>query len=143
MSTAQQIIDAKDTGIVSVKPDATVLEAARIMNAHRIGALVVLVDGKLSGIFTERDVLLRVVAEQRDPASTKVRDVMTKPVACAAPHTLTEELREVFREKRIRHLPVVDTDRVLGMVSIGDVNRVEKRVQDQTIQYLEQYMSVS
>ena len=142
MSTAQQIIDAKDAGVVSVGPEATVLEAARIMNDHRIGALVVLAEGKLAGIFTERDIMRRVVAEQRDPATTAVGTAMTSPVACAAPHTLVEELREVFREKRIRHLPVVDSGKVLGVVSIGDVNRVEQRVHEQTIQYLEQYISV-
>jgi CBS domain-containing protein len=142
MSTAQHILDAKDPQVVSVAPDATVLEAARLMNEHRIGALVVLANGMLAGIFTERDIMRRIVAEQRDPAATKVGQVMTSPVACATPHTLVDELREVFREKRIRHLPVVDAGKVHGIVSIGDVNRVEQKVREQTIQYLQQYISV-
>ena len=142
MTTAQKILAAKGGDIVWIGPDATALEAAQLMNRHRIGSVVVIAEGKPTGIFTERDVLRRIVAEQRDPAATKVGEVMTTPVACAAPHTTDEELRDVFRNKRIRHLPVVDAGKVIGMVSIGDVNRVEKKVQEQTIQYLQQYMSV-
>jgi CBS domain-containing protein len=113
------------------------------MNMHRVGAVIIIADDRLAGIFTERDVMRRVVGEQRDPTTMRVGDVMTTPVACAALHTTDNELREVFRDKRIRHLPVVDAGRVVGVVSIGDVNRVEKKVQDQTINYLQQYMSVT
>ena len=142
MSTAQHILNAKDTEVVSVGPDATVLEAARIMNDHRIGALIVLANGKLAGIFTERDVMLRVVAEQLDPAATKVGEVMTSPVACAAPHTTLDEIRKVMRERRVRHMPVVDGKRVTGMISIGDLNKAKHDGQKETIRFLEQYMSV-
>jgi CBS domain-containing protein len=84
----------------------------------------------------------RVVASQTAPATTKVSEVMTTPVACATPETTSEELRAVMREKRIRHIPVVDGGKVMGMVSIGDLNRTDSDVQEQTILYLEQYMSV-
>ena len=125
-------------------PEATVLEGAALMNERGLGSVVVLDDKKrLAGIFTERDVLRRVVAEQRDPATTKRADVMTSPVACAAPHTTLDEIRNVMRQRRIRHLPVADRKRVVGMVSIGDLNQAEHEVQEQTIQYLEQYMSVT
>jgi len=143
MANAQQIIDRKGGEVFTVDPGASVLEAARLMNRHHIGSLVVVVDGKLAGIFTERDVMRRVVAKQRDAEKTEVRDVMTYPVACAAPHTAYSELCTVMREKKIRHLPVVDGNRVIGMISIGDLNRADHEQQERTIRYLEQFMSVS
>ncbi len=144
MATAEQLIALKGGSVAALGPEATVLEAAALMNERGIGSVVVLDDKKrLAGIFTERDVLRRVVAEQRDPATTKLADVMTSPVACAAPHTTLDEIRNVMRQRRIRHLPVADRKRVVGMVSIGDLNKAEHDVQVQTIHYLEQYMSVS
>jgi CBS domain-containing protein len=124
-------------------PGATVLEAARLMNERGIGSVMVIDKDRLAGIFTERDVLRRVVAEQRDPAKTKLADVMTSPVACAAPQTTLDEIRQVMRGRRIRHVPVVNRKRVLGMISIGDLNKAEREVQVETIRYLEQYISVS
>ncbi len=144
MATAEQLIALKGGSVAALGPEATVLEAAALMNERGIGSVVVIDDKKrLAGIFTERDVLRRVVAEQRDPATTKLADVMTTPVACAAPHTTLDEIRNVMRQRRIRHLPVADRKRVVGMVSIGDLNKAEHDVQVQTIHYLEQYMSVS
>ena len=144
MATAEQLIALKGGSVAALGPEATVLEAAALMNERGIGSVVVIDDkGRLAGIFTERDVLRRVVAEKRDPATTKLADVMTSPVACAAPHTTLDEIRSVMRERRIRHLPVADRKRVVGMVSIGDLNKAEHDVQVQTIHYLEQYMSVS
>ncbi len=144
MATAEQLIALKGGSVAALGPETTVLEAAALMNERGIGSVVVIDDKKrLAGIFTERDVLRRVVAEQRDPATTKLADVMTSPVACAAPHTTLDEIRNVMRQRRIRHLPVADRKRVVGMVSIGDLNKAEHDVQVQTIHYLEQYMSVS
>ena len=129
--------------MASLGPSATVLEAALLMNERGIGSVIVIDKDRLAGIFTERDVLRRVVAEQRDPATTKLADVMTSPVACAAPHTTLDEIRQVMRERRIRHVPVVNAKRVLGMISIGDLNKAEREVQVETIRYLEQYISVT
>ncbi len=144
MATAEQLIALKGGSVAALGPEATVLEAAALMNERGIGSVVVIDDKKrLAGIFTERDVLRRVVAEQRDPATTRLADVMTSPVACAAPHTTLDEIRNVMRQRRIRHLPVADRKRVVCMVSIGDLNKAEHDVQVQTIHYLEQYMSVS
>ncbi|MDY7107234.1 MAG: CBS domain-containing protein [Planctomycetota bacterium] len=143
MATAEKILAEKGGDVVWIGPEATVLEAVRLMNIKRVGAVIILAEGRLAGIFTERDVMRRIVGEQLEATKTRVGDVMTTPVACAAMHTTDHELREVFRNKRIRHLPVVDAGRVVGVVSIGDVNRVEKKVQDQTINYLQQYMSVT
>ena len=143
MATAEQFISLKGGTVASLGPGATVLEAALLMNERGIGSVIVIDKDRLAGIFTERDVLRRVVAEQRDPATTKLADVMTSPVACAAPHTTLDEIRQVMRERRIRHVPVVNAKRVLGMISIGDLNKAEREVQVETIRYLEQYISVS
>jgi len=143
MGTVEHLLDRKGRAVHTISPDATVLQASRLMNEHRIGSLVVTDAGRLVGIFTERDVLRRVVSEQRNPSTSKVSDVMTTTVACASPHTRLAEVRRVMFEKRIRHLPVVDeTDEVVGMVSIGDVNRAENSEQEETIRYLARYMYV-
>jgi len=109
--------------LVTAPPTASVLEATRLMNAERIGSLVVMQDGRLVGIFTERDVLRRVVAESRPAARTLVGDVMTSDVICAPPEAAVAEVADLMRRRRIRHVPVVDGDgKVVGIVSIGDVN---------------------
>lgn len=143
MATAEQLTAIKGGAIASLPPQATVLKAAQLMNDRHIGSVLVIEGNQLVGIFTERDVLRRVVAEQRDPATTTVADVMTSPVACAAPHTTLDEIRTVMRDKRIRHVPVVNGGAVLGMISLGDLNKAEHDGQVETIRYLEQYMSVT
>ena len=143
MATAEQLTAIKGGTIASLPPQATVLDAAQLMNDRHIGSVLVTEGNQLVGIFTERDVMRRVVADQRDPATTTVADVMTSPVACAAPHTTLDEIRTVMRDKRIRHVPVVNGGAVLGMISLGDLNKAEHDGQVETIRYLEQYMSVT
>ncbi len=140
---AQQLVAAKGDTVASLPPTSTVLEAAQLMNERHIGSVVVINRGRLSGIFTERDVLRRVVADQLDPATTTLKEVMTPAVACAAPHTTLNEMRRVMREKHIRHIPIVEGRKVTGMISIGDLNKVDHDGAVETIRYLEQYMSVS
>ena len=142
MGTAQQIIDAKDHKLATLGPEATVLQAAKLMNERHIGSLLVMAGEDLVGIFTERDVMRRVVAKQRDPATTKLASVMTKQVACASPRTSCDEVRQVMRDKRIRHMPVVDDETmdVIGMISIGDLNAHDTNSQEVTIQYLHEYI---
>ncbi len=142
---ASRLLEEKDRlgrgGVVSVKPDTTVLEAAQLMNMHRIGAVLVLEGGRrLAGVFTERDVLTRVVSKEKNPALTTVKEVMTTAVACCEPETPLEQLRDLMREKRIRHVPIVEDDAVVGMVSIGDLNAAEAKTMVETISYLKQYM---
>lgn len=141
MATAEQLTTIKNEPVAWLPPDATALDAARLMNERHIGSVVVMEEDRIVGIFTERDVLRRIVAAGRDAATTTLRDVMTAPVAVAAPYTLLDELRVVMRERRIRHVPVVSGERMLGMISIGDLNRVEQQVQQQTIMYLEQFIA--
>ncbi len=143
MATAEQLIAIKGAAVASLPPTATVLEAAQLMNDRHIGSVLVISRNELVGIFTERDVMRRIVAEERSPATTTLDEVMTHQVACAAPHTRLDEIRAVMRQKRIRHVPVVDDRRVVGMISIGDLNKADHDGQAETILYLEQYMSVT
>lgn len=142
MPHVSTLLDKKASNEITGLPSsATVLEAARKMDARHVGAMLVIDNGQLVGIFTERDLMRRVVVAERDPASVTLEEVMTSPVACAGPDTHVDEVRDVIRRQRIRHLPVVDDGKVIGMVSIGDLNRAQQEVSEQTIQYLEQFIS--
>lgn len=136
MATVRDILSRKGTEVVSVPPTATVHEAARRMNERSIGGLVVLADGVLTGIFTERDVLRRVVVPGRPPAGTTVAEVMTTPVITCSASTRIEECAELMTSRRIRHLPVVDDGALGGMVTIGDLLAFQLRDQQATIEYM-------
>lgn len=140
MSTVAHVLASKGTSVHTIAPNATVLEAARKMNEHRIGSVVVVDEkGTPVGIFTERDILTRVVAAERSPSTTRVREVMSDRILTCTPQTDVNHLRHTMREKRIRHIPVVDGGRLAGMISLGDLNTAEVKVLCQTIEYLEQY----
>ena len=140
MPTAQDILAKKTGEVAMIAEDATVMEAAKIMSDRRIGSLVVGRREKVVGIFTERDVLNRVVARHLDPQTTFIKDVMTTPVAFCQPTTKLAECRNVMTEKRIRHLPVIQNNRLLGMISSGDILALEFGEQQQTIEYLHEYL---
>jgi CBS domain-containing protein len=126
--------------VISASPDDTVLAAAQLMTARGIGGLIVKQGDELVGIFTERDILRRVVNEQRPPASTLVRDVMTAPVLTVRPETLVKDCRALFTERRIRHLPVVGPDGVCGVVTSGDVIAFEADEARTAVEHLESYV---
>lgn len=140
MVNVGDILATKSGRVTSVEATASVLDAAKLMNQHRIGAVVVTTGDDVIGIFTERDVLNRVVATQKSPAQTIVRDVMTTPVACCQRSTTLDECRSVMTQKRIRHLPVVENNRLLGMISIGDILAKRDEDQQETIRYLHDYL---
>ena len=141
MPTVQQILSEKSEAVLSIRKDATVLEAAALMNEHRVGSVLVITDDHIDGIFTERDVLRRVVGAGRDPATTRVQEVMTTELACCEPDTSVEEARTAMRNRRIRHLPVVDDQqKVRGIISIGDLNAYDLQGQEQTIHFLREYL---
>jgi len=141
MATVRDILATKGTHVWSVGLDATVLQAASLMNEHKVGALVVLDGGRIAGMFTERDVLRRVVGERRDPAATRVAEVMTADVVFCKPETTVEEARVAVKDRRIRHLPVLDGgEHLLGMISIGDLNAFEAASQEHTIYMLHEYL---
>jgi CBS domain-containing protein len=142
MATLRDILSRKGPHVFTIGPGASVMDAATLMNEHKIGALVVIDDGRgVVGMFTERDVLRRVVGEQRDPVTTRVEDVMTTEVACATPETTVEEARGAMKNRRIRHLPLVDEDRRLtGLISIGDLNAYQTSDHEYTIYMLQEYL---
>ncbi|HLE70723.1 MAG TPA: CBS domain-containing protein [Vicinamibacteria bacterium] len=117
----------------TVSPETPVLEAVRLMSDERVGAVAVTREGKLSGIFTERDLMIRVVLEGRDPGGTRVGDVMTGQCVSAKTDMSMGEALQLMTERHFRHLPVVDeNDRVLGLLSIRNLlhNRVDKLSQE-------------
>lgn len=141
MATVKDLLDHKGNQVSSIQPQATVYEAATRMNDKKIGALVVIEEDRLVGMFTERDILLRVVAQKRDASQTTVGEVMTCEVACCRLHTTLDEARGVMKNRRIRHLPVVDEqDRLLGLISIGDLNAHQNSAQEKTIHLLHEYI---
>jgi CBS domain-containing protein len=117
------LLERKGSAVHSVAPTLSVFDAVAEMNRHRIGAIVVLDGDRLVGIFTERDVLRRVVGAGLEPRFTLVADVMTPTVTTIAPDTTVDETMEIFTEKHFRHLPVVSGGRLLGVISIGDSTR--------------------
>jgi CBS domain-containing protein len=140
MATVQAVLDRKGGQVVTIGVADLVLAAATLMNERAIGGLVVMDGDRVAGMFTERDILRRVVAARRDPTRTTVGEVMTTPVAYCRRDTRLEECRAVMTERRIRHLPVVDERGVCGIVTIGDLMAREVTDQEATIQYLNEYI---
>ena len=117
------LLERKGSAIYSIAPTVSIADAVAEMNRNRVGAIVALEDGRLAGIFTERDVLRRVVGAGIDPKTTCVGDVMTKNVITISPETTVEEVASLFTEKRCRHLPVIADGKIIGLISIGDISR--------------------
>lgn len=141
MSKVSDILANKGPKVWSIRQDVTVVEAAILMKEQNIGGLLVTDHGHTIGIFTERDLMKRVVAERRDPTSTRVQEVMSEDVACCKPDTLIDEARAIMRDRRIRHLPVIDDQgQLIGLVSIGDLNAFQVHTQAQTIHMLNEYL---
>ncbi len=141
MSSVHEILQNKGGQVLSIDPSSSALNAAVLMNQYKVGSLLVMSSGSVMGIITERDLLQRVLAEQRDPAATTVEAVMTTELLCCHPETSIEEARAVMKDRRIRHLPVVDEEGQLqGMISIGDLNAYESYSQEQTIHIMTEYI---
>jgi len=126
--------------VISAGPDATVLEAAGLMTRQRIGALPILAGEDLVGIFSERDLMTRVVVPERDPAKTRVSEVMTREVVTAGVEDHVDYCIEKMKRAGCRHLPVVADARVIAMVSMRDLLRDELQEQDHEIQSLKAYL---
>ncbi|MBI5769756.1 MAG: CBS domain-containing protein [Verrucomicrobia bacterium] len=117
------LLQRKGSAVHGIAPDLSIYDAVAEMNRLRIGAIVVLEAGKLAGIFTERDVLRRVVGASIDPKVVRVAEVMTRDVITVSPDAMIEEVAAMFTEKRCRHLPVVSGGALVGLISIGDISR--------------------
>lgn len=141
MCTVHDILLEKGSLVHTISSSATVYDAAGAMNQHKIGALVVTEAGRMTGMFTERDILQRVLGQHRDPATTAVGEVMTRDVCCCTLDTDVDEARLIMKKRRVRHLPVLDGGRsVVGLISIGDLNAHLVTDQEVTIRYLREYL---
>jgi len=138
--TVETILRHKERQIWSVSPDDSILKAVRLMADKGIGALVVLANDRLVGIVSERDYARRVVLQGRSSADTPVREIMSSPVFSVGPDHTVDDCMRIVTAKRIRHLPVVRDDHVVGIVSIGDLVRSVISNQGDTIQYLQEYI---
>jgi CBS domain-containing protein len=135
------LLERKGTALYTVNPTMTITEAVAEMNRHQVGSVVVLEEGKLAGIFTERDVLKRVVGAGVNPVTACIKDVMTRNVLTITPGTTIEQAMKIFTEKRCRHLPVVVEGELRGLVSIGDVTRWMADSHQAEAEHLKNYIS--
>ncbi|HPX89617.1 MAG TPA: CBS domain-containing protein [Methylophilaceae bacterium] len=141
MKTLQQLLDSKKyKEVISVAPHRPVFDALVVMAEYKIGALVVLQGEKLVGIFSERDYAREVVLKGRSSKTTQISEVMTNKVLSAKPSDTVEQAMSIMSEKRIRHLPVVENDKVVGMLSIGDLVKETIDYQQRLIKQLESYI---
>ncbi|MEO1334873.1 MAG: CBS domain-containing protein [Myxococcota bacterium] len=136
----RQLLAHKGRRVQSCHPAQTVIEAVHLMNDLKIGALVVFEGTRLVGIFTERDVMVRVVAKRLDPQTTRVRDVMTTSVITLAPTATVEQAMRTMIDNACRHIPVAESDEVLGLVSLRDLSNWTVRAQQQELDQLAGYM---
>lgn len=118
-----KLLSQKSVDLLSIAPDTTVLEAVELMNRVRVGSVLVMEDEALAGIFTERDVLRKIVAEGRDASSVNVSEVMSSELVTITSKTEVGQAMDLVSENKIRHLPVVDEGRLVGLISAGDLNR--------------------
>lgn len=141
MSSVEQILGGKGRDVLSVDADASVYDAAKKMIEANVGAMLVSVDGRISGIVTERDYLRRVTLEGRSDRETPVREIMSSPLIVVSLETSVEECMALMTERRIRHLPVAENGEIVGVISIGDVVKFTSKEQSVKIQYLTEYIT--
>ena len=141
MKLVTHLLDTKGRDIISITEDASVLDAITIMAERSIGSLLVMHGDELRGIVTERDYARKVIVKGRSSKSTLVKEIMTADVLTSTPDQNVNECMTVMSERRIRHLPVVEDGKVIGLISIGDLVQAIISDQQEEIQHLEQYIS--
>jgi len=141
MGKVKNILDSKGRNVFSVTPEVTVYAAIELMCQKDVGGLLICEDAKLVGIFTERDYARKLILKGKSSKETPIKDLMTRNPIVVSPETSIEECMKIMSDKHIRHLPVVESDKVIAMISIGDVVRFVMEEQKSIIEQLEQYIS--
>src|SRR5271155_310475 len=141
MQTVSQLLQIKGSQIFSVAPQDSVLKAIEIMATRHVGALLVMNQGALLGIISERDYARKVILKDRSSHDTPVSDIMSSPAVSVTPQATVHHCMELMTEGRFRHLPVMDAGRVVGMLSIGDLVKAVIKEQSEHIQQLERYIA--
>jgi CBS domain-containing protein len=141
MQTVNHLLKAKGSELFSVAPQDSVLRAIEVMATHHVGALLVMEGESLLGIISERDYPRKVILKQRNSHDTPVSDIMSSPPVTVAPEETVHHCMEIMTQHRFRHLPVVKSGRVVGMLSIGDLVKAVIQEQNQRIEQLEHYIA--
>ncbi len=143
MNRVKEILDEKGHDVLQIAGDVSVFDAVKRMVEAGTGSLLVTEEGEVAGIFTERDYLRRMTLEDRDDKETAVREVMSSPLVVVTPEITIDECMAMMTDRRIRHLPVVEEEKVVGVVSIGDVVKFKSKQQTFEIKYLTDYITSS
>jgi CBS domain-containing protein len=141
VSRLYEILEEKGSDVFEIDGGASVFEAVQLMVEMNTGSLLVTEGGEITGIVTERDYLRRVTLEGRAERETAVREIMSSPLIVASPQTTIDECMALMTDRRIRHVPVVEEGRVVGLVSIGDLVKFKSKLQTFEIQYLTDYIT--
>lgn len=134
------LLNDKGHTVQTISPQNSVYECAEMMNKQKIGALFVIENGRLAGIISERDILRKIVTSGMDPKDVLVDEIMTKELVTVGPNTTVREAMRIVTEKRIRHLPVLENSKLIGVISIGDLTRWAMLWQEQQISSLTHYI---
>ena len=141
MQTIKQLLESKGSNILTTGPDSSVYEAIKTMADHHVGSLLVMENDNLAGIITERDYSRKVILKGKSSKDTPVKDIMATNVLCVQPEKTVEECMALMTDKRVRHLPVIEGDKVVGIISIGDLVKAIISEQKFMIEQLEHYIS--
>ena len=141
MEFVSQFLEKKGHDVWWVAPETTVFDALQLMANKKVGALLVLEEDSLVGVFSERDYARKVILKGKSSKDTPVRDIMSTKIVCVAPNQSTEECMSLMTEKRVRHLPVMDGENLIGIISIGDVVKAVIADREDVIEQLEHYIT--
>jgi CBS domain-containing protein len=140
-ASVSMLLERKGSAVHTLVPSASVAEAVQLMNRSKISSILIVEQGRLAGIFTERDVLRRVVGENLDPKTTPLSTVMSAGVRTITPATSIEEALGIFTTRGCRHLPVLDGARLTGLISVGDISRWLAEVNQAEAEHLKNYIN--